>query len=505
LASGTLPCKTISEVSPGHIAFPDLQINVPGADLYIRFDRFSDKLCQARYTDDPLQNKVYSSKFEVTSSKYFRIDVDPSTCPQENVIFAAGEIVQPQPKVTGVFDAVSKKSRTDGNIAKALVFVKPDGIDVVGCEPSDPGVSETQDCFPYSGYGVSSRTVPFDIDGTASFTNFAITMPSPGLKSDPSSEFRRFHLRMYVNSFTCEGGEPCGYRGKLVYVDCPFAFYIRPNITAKLSFLTEPGDVIAGSQFLRQPKLQYQDAFGNLVPQVEDCVEMTLVGQNLSRTYNQRYFPENSTTPFKGTILNQYFVPDNETLSFTKAGVGFFLTFQVLTTSSIFVTSVEFSVFPCGLDRISVFPNEVTVGAGESICGPRGSAWDEVDEFREIGKSTTLFCTCRLSESKQYQSVSDDCSNLCFSVLNGTRNGYVSRFPLRGSVRTGRRSWQDGFYDGALLMHFPHNFFGNTVVPDLPMSCKLADGCRQQAFILEFDSTTGNATMEWVAAEGATT
>jgi hypothetical protein len=251
---------------------------------------------------------IYSKKFQVTSSEYARISLDLEKCPQENTIFTTGQPLEPQPAVSGVFDSMSKRSRTDGNKAKALIVVKPEGIQTVGCEPSDPSEPEKQECFPYSGFGIMSRMADFDAAGEASFTNLAISIPSPGRSDDLTSKFRRFYLRVYANSFFCDNSlqiEDCGYRGALVYADCPFGFYINISTTAKLSLLTEPGDMLAGAQFLRQPKLEYRDSYGNMVAQLEDAVEMFVVGTNLTSTYNQRYYPQNITTAYTGKIINK--------------------------------------------------------------------------------------------------------------------------------------------------------------------------------------------------------
>ena len=48
-------------------------------------------------------------------------------------------------------------------------------------------------------------------------------------------------------------------------------------------------------------------------------------------------------------------------------------------------------------------------------------------------------------------------------------------------------------------MHFPNEKFRHDgTVPDLPVSCKWSDGCRQYASIVEFDAEKGNATLDWL-------
>ena len=84
--------------------------------------------------------------------------------------------------------------------------------------------------------------------------------------------------------------------------------------------------------------------------------------------------------------------------TFLRAGNGYFLSFRVAAIGFT-ATSDKFKVSAASLDRVSVYPNRITVAAGDNICGPRGSAWDEIDQFPEPD-STSKFCFCVLNASR---------------------------------------------------------------------------------------------------------
>eukprot|EP00960_Hanusia_phi_P070738 767382-Hanusia_phi.AAC.4 len=72
LASNGGCCKAIDQTLPGTLAFPELQLNRPVADLYLMVTRFSDTACTTPYVVSGTQLRIFSAKFRVLSSDYSR-------------------------------------------------------------------------------------------------------------------------------------------------------------------------------------------------------------------------------------------------------------------------------------------------------------------------------------------------------------------------------------------------------------------------------------------------
>eukprot|EP00960_Hanusia_phi_P011677 340629-Hanusia_phi.AAC.8 len=488
LANSTV-CEAVTNAAPGYVSFPNITVRVTlDVVFFLKLTRYSDSTCSV-----PTSTYLYSQAFKVTSSLYSNMQIDKNSCPKEGSVFIAGKPIVPQPNLIGVFDSNNAPSNTFQNLAFATVYKKPYRNFQLSC-------SYFPECFASNSFLVTNRNASFQLDGTAKFTNLTV-MTSTRNSAEVSGELK-FYLRIYTKSFGCSGSS-CGFIGKLIYADCPYPFSVIPGSQLKLKIETNPSFGYAGSPLVPIPVIRVVDSFGNLVNITVTITIVLFTDQSLNQTFNNLYLGSAWTESYNGTISNGRLALPNQKASptFFQSRQGFRMKIYSLVSNVGSATSQPFTVFPCSVRSLSLYPQNVTAVAGNAICGPDGSAWEEIDRFQQSTveqlvdfktSNSTLASYCTSLCGEHFSDIESECSQAC-SKINTTENPILTVQNISGNPKSGMRSWDNNFYAGSYI----HIYQDSSVIPPYSINeiCNMNHGCIANGIILAYDASNGIVLM----------
>lgn len=148
----------------------------------------------------------------------------------------------------------------------------------------------------------------------------------------------------------------------------------------------------------------------------------------------------------------------------SQAAKGYKLAFSFMIEPVFEVLSTEFKVLPCAVAHVSMMHSVISVAAGDSICGARGSAWEEEVQVENI----SMHCTCAVFDplgTYIFRNTVDEekCARVCVNTFSGM-NGTVSHLDLTGNSQEGVRSWVDDFHEGSSVIINTSTPINETVV-----------------------------------------
>jgi len=468
-------CKALSTSNVlGRLSFPELMVETPDTGFYLMVSRFTDDLCLEPYADDTaFPATIFSDDFRVFSANYARLQLDVALCPEPGAIYVAGVPFDVQPFVTGVVDINDNRVVTRGNKVVVLMYMKAFGEEYGGCLEA-PQAPQRHECYGFQGYPATDGELPFHPDeGFVNFTSLAASVSNGG-NPDLSVRDREFFLRFYVRNWMCLGAI-CDYIGALTYADCPNGFYVTANIISQIEIQVQPGNSVAGSGLARFPIIILTDAYGNRREDVsaEDTwnVSVFLHAPDVPATPSTRINRQtNEPDVIEATVtvnadMVEFSKPELRTIIIvSQAAKGYTLEFLLHVEPEFRVLSSTFEVVPCAVAQVSMVHSQITVAAGDSICGARGSAWHEMAEVLDV----LLYCKCEFSypmSSYSFDNTADTttCTTVCQDTFAGM-NGSIAHLDLSGNPKEGVRNWEESFYVGSSIVFNSDVFPNGTVV-----------------------------------------
>ncbi|MGB1598884.1 MAG: hypothetical protein ACPIOQ_39405, partial [Promethearchaeia archaeon] len=430
------------------------------------FERFADDNCTEKYPETQFATRLFSQELKVFAANYARLLIDVATCPQPGSSFVAGEPFEVQPRLTGVVDENDTPAITLGNQANALIFMKALGREFGGCLGDGLAETDETDCLGFEGYPADGAEVLFDPDeGFVQFQRLA-ALRSNGGNANLDFLDRQMFLRFYVRGWKCIGAT-CGYIGPITYSDCPNGFYVTAGDVSRVDIQVQPGDSSAGNGLGRYPVIALTDSYGNRKPDIQQneswSVDIHLRVPNVPATPSTRLNRQrkaadiiNMTIRADGTDEIDFAHPDRrELIIIEQAAAGYALEFKLLVEPPFKISSLAFEVTPCAVSNLTMVHSDLMVGAGDSICGAAGSAWEELAHVQHVYRH----CVCTFDDvaagyTFNSPTEENECVNVCEGVLNGA-NGTTSDILITGNPRDGVRSWVQDFYVGSTLAFVP--------------------------------------------------
>ena len=157
---------------------------------------------------------------------------------------------------------------------------------------------------------------------------------------------------------------------------------------SKIVIQVQLGDSLAGGRLERYPIIMLTDYYGNRQNEnlaggfwnVLIFVHASSVPETRSsRTNRRNRDPDMIETIIKTSsdIFEFGSIEYRERVIVSQAAKGYKLAFSLMIEPVFELLSTEFKVMPCAVGHVSIMHSVISVAAGDSICGARGSAWEE--------------------------------------------------------------------------------------------------------------------------------